>query len=218
MNLPEYNYYFSVEGQTEKNYLHWLERLINQNLNDKVVKFNIKVTNSPLKRIKSLPIDQRVDVYHFCDIESLEPYHIKIFHKTIDDLVKAKSKPNIKDYYLCYSNFTFELWIILHKMNFYSSVSNRKNYIKQINYLFKTDFRGLHEFKRKENIIKILKQLKIEDVINAIWREKEIVRHNELNNYQKIKYKGYNYFRENPSSSVGSYIEKILLEVGLLNE
>ena len=213
MNIKEF--YFSVEGKTEKIYLKWLEDQINKSNPDSKIKFNIIITNSPQKRIRKIPKNGTVDVFHFCDIESSDKYHQEHFKKTIENLVKAKSQSNIKNYFLAYSNYTFDLWIILHKLNYYSASSHRKNYIKQLNKAFNTSFRGMNEFKKEENLKKIFDQLSLEEVKEAIKRNKNIEYHNQLNNYQLINYKGYNYYRENPSLSVGEIIEKILIECNI---
>ena len=205
-------FYFSVEGKTEKIYLKWLEAIINKRHPEKKVKFNIIITHLPQKRIRSIPKNLNVDVFHFCDMESTDQYHQEHFRKTLENLDKAKKSTNVKNYYLAYSNYSFDLWIILHKLDFFSASSHRKNYIRQINSAFNTKFRGMNEFKKEENLKKVLDQLNLEDVLKAIERNKSITYHNQLNGYQKINYKGYNYFRENPSLSVGEIIEKILLE------
>ena len=210
-------YYFTVEGETEREYLRWLEMQINQSNKASIpVKFDILVTNSVQKRLKTLPINKSVVVYHFCDMESLSEYHKNHFLDIIDKLYKASQDPRILEYKLGYSNQSFELWLLLHKTEAYSSSYHRKNYFRDLEKVFNLNLRGTQDFKRKKNIISLLKQLSLDDVIHAINREKEIKRHNELNNYCEVNRHNYHFYWENPSSSIGSCIEEILIENNIL--
>ena len=66
-------YYFSVEGETEKWYLEWLQTQINSTPSSEYnVSFNIQIQKDPLKRAKALPITERVEIWHLSDYESEE--------------------------------------------------------------------------------------------------------------------------------------------------
>lgn len=216
-NKEEKTYFFSVEGKTEKYYLKRIEKLINENPQSKYkVYFDILVTSQPLKRINSLPKNEKNIVYHLCDIESNEPYHQKLFQSIIDGLSMAKKKDHIKDYELGYSNQTFELWILLHKTDSFAPNVHRRNYHREISKAFNKKFRGNQDYKRKEVFNKLLLDISLEDVKKAINREKSIMKRNQNLDYQLFEYKGYNYYKNNPSLTVGNIIEKILLENGLI--
>jgi hypothetical protein len=52
-------------------------------------------------------------------------------------------------------------------------------------------------------------------VINAINRAKLIMQKNKDNRYTLHQYKGYKYYKENPSLDIWEPIEKILKDCGL---
>ncbi len=56
----------------------------------------------------------------------------------------------------------------------------------------------------------------LEDVRSAIQRSKVIMQRNRTNGCVEQKYKGYSYYKENPSLSIWEVVEKILKDCGLL--
>ena len=78
-------YYFSVEGETEYWYLEWLQDQINNSPDAaNKVSFNKQIQKDPLKRAKSLPITEKVEIWHLSDYESSEEVHVKQFTETMD--------------------------------------------------------------------------------------------------------------------------------------
>lgn len=64
-------YYFSVEGDTEKWYLDWLEKIINNDPNSVItVKLDSKIEKSPQRRVKRMSIITQTEIWHLCDYES----------------------------------------------------------------------------------------------------------------------------------------------------
>ena len=57
----------------------------------------------------------------------------------------------------------------------------------------------------------------IDDVKEAIKRAKDIMDKNEENGHKLENYKGYKFYKENPSLSIWKIIEKMLYECGLLS-
>ena len=111
-------YYFSVEGETEKWYLDWLQKTINAvPLAKYNVKLDAKIQKDPLARAKGLSILGRTEITHIFDRESEEEIHVKQFQETLDRMKAVQRTGKQITYKLGYSNFTFELWIILHKMD-----------------------------------------------------------------------------------------------------
>ena len=109
-------YYFSVEGETERLYLEWLRDTINDTIDSKYkVVFDYKVEKDPVKRAKSLIIREETYVYHFADYESDDPVHVKQFLTTMDRLKQTRSLGKQIRYKFGYSNFTFDLWMVLHR-------------------------------------------------------------------------------------------------------
>lgn len=69
---------------------------------------------------------------------------------------------------------------------------------------------NMSDFKR------CLQKISLSDVIAAISRAKEIMKRNEENGYVLQQYKGYTYYRENPSLMIWEPIEKILKDCALV--
>lgn len=72
-------YFFSVEGETEKWYFDHLKSLIN---NDERSKYKVdiicKVNKSPEKFIKALTNPVKAQIFHICDYEADDQEHIFI--------------------------------------------------------------------------------------------------------------------------------------------
>ena len=210
-------YYFSVEGETEQWYLDWLQDQINNAPKaSSKVSFNKQIQKDPLKRAKSLAITDKVEIWHLSDYESSEEVHVKQFRETMDRMADTKSLKKQITYKFGYSNFTFDLWIILHKMDCRGSFLHRKQYITPINKAYEESFENMDEFKHEANFKRCLKKLTLGDVIAAIKRAKTIMNINEKNGYTLQKYRGYSYYRENPSLMIWEIIEKILVACELM--
>ena len=139
------SYYFSVEGENEKWYFEHLQKLINCSEEAVFnVQFNIKIDKSPFSRIKAINVPvyakQKLPVFHVVDYESNTPEHTEQFCGMLDELKYIKTKRAMYDYKLGYSNFAFELWLILHKRTGDFSVADRSRYVEQINTLYGTNF------------------------------------------------------------------------------
>ena len=65
-------------------------------------------------------------------------------------------------------------------------------------------------------INEILRQLTLPNVKEAVDRAKQIMKRNEENGYVLQEYKGYRYYRENPSLAVWEVIERVLVECELV--
>lgn len=206
-------YYFSVEGETEKWYLQWLQNTINGVETRRYnVKFDVKVEKNPKSRIKNLTISHKTEITHIFDMEGQEDAFQKQFCSVLSQMKKAESLGKKIKYYLGYSNLTFDLWMILHKMDCNTEKSDRKQYLDDINkaYPHHEKFQSLKKYKEEENFKKrILATLSFEDVKKAIERANGIMKKKERD-YSPHKYKGYEYYRENPALSLGNAFEKIL--------
>ncbi|SFG75502.1 RloB domain-containing protein [Sporolactobacillus nakayamae] len=110
-------FYFTVEGETEKWYLEWLQKQINSNPDAKYKVFiDSKVEKSPVKRVKSMSNISKIKITHLFDYESNSASHKTQFLRTLDSLKEASKLKQIK-YRSGYSNLTFELWMVLHRQN-----------------------------------------------------------------------------------------------------
>ena len=210
-------YYFTVEGETEQWYLKWLEELINATAEATYkVSFDCPIQKNPLKRAKSMTITRRTDIYHLSDYESDDPIHVKEFMNTMDNMKAAKNSGKQITYKFGYSNLTFDLWMILHKNDCNSGLAHRSQYITHINRAFCESFEDMHQYKKEKNFKRCLSKLQLSDVRCAINRAKNIMETNENNGYILHQYKGFKYYKENPSLMIWEPIENILKDCGII--
>ncbi|MCR4651629.1 MAG: RloB family protein [Lachnospiraceae bacterium] len=210
-------YYFSVEGETEYWYLEWLQEQINNSPQAaNKVSFNKQIQKDPLKRAKSLAITDKVEIWHLSDYESSEPIHIHQFTETMNRMAETKKLKKQIAYKFGYSNFTFDLWMILHKMDCQRTFSHRKQYIAPINKAYSENFENMDEYKHEANFKRCLRKLTLENVIEAVNRSKNIMNTNRQKGYALHQYKGYSYYNENPSLMIWEIIEKILIDCKLI--
>lgn len=210
-------YYFSVEGETEHWYLKWLQDRINEAEESKIkVSFDCPVEKNPVKRAKSMVITRKTEVWHISDYESGEPIHVKQFLETMDKMKEAKGLGKEISYQFGYSNLTFDLWIILHKADCNGTIAHRKNYLAPLNKAFDEHFENMHEYKHEPNFKRCLGKLQMSNVIDAVNRAKIIMQRNKDSGYVLQQYKGYRYYKENPSLAIWEAIENILKDCGLV--
>lgn len=209
-------YYFKVEGETEKWYLDWLQEKINNETESRYkVSIDSKIQKNPLKRAKSLNVISKVEITHLFDYESDEEIHSTQFKTTLDLLKEASNLGKQIKYNLGYSNFSFELWMILHKANCNTLFTHRRQYIDPINAVYSENFEDIKQYKHEDNFKRDLAKISLQEVKDAIGRSKVIMQRNEDNGYVLQQYKGYCYYKENPSLSIWESIDKIIKDCEL---
>ena len=210
-------YEFSVEGETEKWYLQWLESMINDTEESTYkVSFCAKVTKNPRKFIKNINSISTEKLYHVCDVEGSDLASLNSFNSVLDNLHEASESKGI-EYFLGYCNMSFELWLILHKQNYNGNHTNKTEYLAAINKSFSESFSSLSDFKKEANFKRCLGKLRLADVRDAIARANSIMRENESCGRMLVKYKDYEYYKDNPSLSIHSIIEEVMGLCGLVN-
>ena len=206
-------FYFSVEGETEKWYLEWLQKLINaseEKTNNAV--FRIKKAG-PISFAKDAKVPFGAKVNHFFDYEGIE--NESEFIKVLDKMREAEELGKGIEYVSCYSNLTFELWIILNTDAPISSMDNKNGYLPIINKVFEKSYEGLKEYKEEKHFKAILALLTLDDVKAAVLRAEEIMKSNSKNK-TPVQHKKWKWYRDNPSTEVGAAIKDILRECGLM--
>lgn len=211
-------YYLSVEGETEKWYFEHLQKLIN-NKEELLytVKFDIKINKSIISRAKSISAPYKVKAFHICDYESNSNVHTKQFNQVLEDLRNVKKINRNINYKLGYSNFAFDLWIILHKKQQIGAISHRKYYVNGINNAYNEKFQFIDDYKEEKNFKRILSKISLDDVITAINNGNEIRKINQQNskaNYRE--YGQFKYYIENPDVTINECVEQILKECGAI--
>lgn len=210
-------YTFSVEGQTERLYLEWLQQQINNcpDATHKVL-FSIAVEKDPVRLIKRSNIISKTTIYHLCDYEEDTAEYIKRFESTIDKMIAARNTKQIQ-YELGYSNLTFELWMILHKMDSNNAYTDRRQYLGAINRAYNTSYLSLDDYKHENNFKACLAQLSLDDVRAAVKRADRIMDQRANNGCKPVRYRNYPYYRENPSLTINDVIRTIMKDCGLMN-
>ncbi len=215
--LEKSTYSLTVEGECEKLYFEHLRELINECQNKKkqcVFKPDIKVKANPLsfaRRFSNLSIP----FFHIQDIEDYDDvFQRDKFQHLLLDIKSAKKLVNYK---LGYTNFSFDLWMCLHKIDVKVSRGHRKEYLHDINRAFNTKYQYIDEYKRENDFKSILNTISLDDIKKAIKRAKQIRNINEqgLSNIpgqKKIEYCGFEYYCKNPDLNIQEVVEKILNE------
>lgn len=212
-------YYLSVEGETEKWYFEHLQDLINtkEELEYKVA-FDIKINKSIISRAKTISAPYKIKVFHICDYESNEAVHVEQFNQVLKDLNNVKKINKNLDYKLGYSNFSFDLWMILHKKQQIGSVANRKQYIKGINKSYGENFQFIDDYKEERNFKRILSKINLDDVICAVNNGNEIRKMNNKNKKDNYRIYGkFEYYIENPDMTINECVQQILKECGAIS-
>jgi len=210
-------YYFSVEGETEKWYLDWLEAQINLQEETKFkVKLKAEVQKDPVSYAKKLTVQRRTTVWHLSDIEGSTPSHIQSIENTLGRLKDAKNLGKDITYHWGYSNLSFDLWMILHKQNCNAELADVTRYLNHINRAFGEQFESMKEYKEEYNFKHCLGKLSLPEVLSAIERARTIMQRNERDGYLLSQFKGYQYYLHNPSLDLWQPIERILRDCGLL--
>lgn len=210
---------FTVEGETEQWYFEWLTGAINAHPDSLYnVSLVARVQQSPKKYAKTVNPISTPAVTHVCDYESNEEVHVTKFKNILSELKDANSTIGRKfKYGLGYSNFTFELWMILHKQTCNGRLTHRSQYLSHINRAFQESFENLDQYKHETNFKRCLSKLTLNEVCEAITRAKQIMSTKTLDSETPVEYRGFTYYKENPALTIWESIEKILKECGILS-
>ena len=216
--LETRKYTFTVEGETEQWYLLWLRDQINSFEKRKNnVAIVAKVQQSPKKYAKSINAKSTPRITHICDVESNEPVHVEKFQRILSEMKESKTLKKI-DYELGYSNYAFELWMVLHKKTCNGSFADRSQYLEPINQAYGEIFEDLAHYKREDNFKRCLSKLSLEDVKSAIGRAQAITENNKTGGKKIITYMGYKYYKDNPALSIHEAIHKMLIDCGIMKK
>ena len=213
-------FWISVEGENcERLYFEHLAALIN-GCDACTYKASIKpLKASPYSFAKrnSYKLRDRkssgssIPYIHVQDIEDYyHPTQRRRFLDVIDEMRKAESEFGI-DYELGYSNYTFELWMLLHVADMGYSVPNRHAYLEPVNRWFRKDYRSLDAFKARDEFQSVLTEfVTIDSVKKAIVRAKRLDRDALENPERKLEnYRNFKFYQDNPHTTVHGAVEMI---------
>jgi len=173
-------YHAYVEGKQEEMYLKHLENLINS-VEDR--KYNIKIVvknangGSPLSIVKKAANDSVLQID-----EKLKNGKAALFDydQKEPEFIQAIKICQSKKVCSAYSIVNFDLWIILHKKEYSKKVESNLEYQSEIIRLFR--LKKDAKIKNKQSIEKILKQINLDDILNAIKRAEKIEQTNKNDN------------------------------------
>ena len=157
------SYLCVCEGQQEKLYLEHVAKLI-KNFPEKVVKFNCYIDNP--HRLNKL--------YEETDCGVLFDFDFKRrrFENSIILCEKLHRERRNQNIYHAYSNVNFDLWLILHKQDYNRCVSRNNAYVNDVKRVY--NLNGNDDIKKERINKKILDQITLSDVKNAIERAERI--------------------------------------------
>ena len=161
---------------------------------------------------------KKVNSYYFSVEGENEQWYFEYLQKLIRAILEKEVVPHKRSAYkykLGYSNFAFELWLILHKRICNFSVEDRSKYVQNINTLYGTDFTKLKDNKNKETFDKLLNQTTLENVKVAIRNSRKIRIYQEEIGNSMIEYKGFKYYKDNPDLTINECVEIIFSECGI---
>lgn len=211
-------YVFTVEGETERWYFTWLQDEINSRAESLYnVTIVSKVQQSPIKYAKKVNALSTPVITHICDYESNEQPDVAKFENILSELKDANSIKGKKlKYLLGYSNFTFELWMILHKQSCNGHLTNKTQYLRPINNAYGESFESLNQYKEEVNFKRCLSKLTLDDVVGAINRSKRIMEIKVRDGEVPEQYKRFTYYKENPALTIWKSVEEILKDCNLI--
>ena len=216
-------YFISREGDTEQWYFEWLQKIINNDPRTKN-KIEFKFLNvTPSSFTKSNHNTFTRDMLKgscFCRIQDIEDYGTDRIDKFKDLLKSNKDAQKLfpkYHFYIGYSNYTFEVWMISHKAQVRTEV-DRKNYYKQINRAYQKSFLDNDDYKHENNFKSLLQNLSLDDVINNAIPECKRMRNHNITTNPHLKRSDYkfDYFLCNPDTSLHVFVEHILVNAGIL--
>lgn len=216
-------YFISCEGETERWYLEWLQKEINKDDRTKQkVEFVFKniMPSSFAKSNNNTFTKGMISGSTFCriqDIEDYSPCHINKFHALLESNKKAKQLFKNFNFFIGYSNFTFEVWIISHKEQV-RTVTDRCQYYKQINSAYGKNFLDNDDYKHKKNFDSVLKMLSLDDVINNALPECSRFKTLNYQNNRKLVLSmyGFRYILSDPDTTLDEFIKLVLHNAGII--
>lgn len=114
---------------------------------------------------------------------------------------------------LGHTNYCFDLWLILHKEEYYEIVSSQNDYAIEVKKVFNLP---IDANIKKENRVKCInEQIEIDDVLNAIKRAKAI--ESSKSSEESMLTPNGNAYYSNPDTQMHKLMMKIFKEVGILN-
>lgn len=190
----------AVEGKQEKLYFEHLRNLINESSNFKRrVNFKFKDSNggSPSDIVNTAKI-----------YSSMENTIVAVFDHDFKkvDFKEALKRCNKYKIFPAFSIENFNLFLILHKEQYYKQIIPEDNYEKDLRRVFHLEKDC--DVKSEETIQKILSQITLDDVKNAL-RNAAIINQRSKENNKSIMKDIY----EQPFLNINNFVERVFNEL-----
>ncbi len=200
-------FWFCVEGECEKFYFDHLQKLINDADPKNAAEFIIKIDPNFASYIRSK--DPRGTVFFVWDREGNSAEDALLFQKRMKTVFDADSR---YDAYPGYTHLTFELWILLHFGEFCAPCSRKEGYLRLLNDHSSQKFESLKEYKQEKNFRKVLEQISLENVKEAVERGKRIREMKTEHGEKPETFGKFQTYGSNPDLLLHQCVEKILRE------
>lgn len=194
-----------VEGQQEVLYLQHLAKLLTT-FPKTVVKFNVSEGNAH-ELIKSYVEYDSACLFDY-DFNKAEFESNLTTCASLNRKNQKKSKKQSARVYHAYTNVCFDLWLVLHKKDFFAPVSANDAYVKDVIQLYNLPKDS--DIKNEKVIETILSQITLEDVKRAIYRA-QLICGRKLPT-DAIQVGGEKYF-DNPDLSIHNFIEIVIKDI-----
>lgn len=112
---------------------------------------------------------------------------------------------------LGYSNYCFDLWLILHKEDYFEIVENQDAYADKLRQVY-----GLPadaNIKKEKRVTEMISQIELDDIKNAIQRGKKISENNQSREGNKTP-KNNTYY-DNPDTQMHVLLQFLFEKVGI---
>ena len=136
-------------------------------------------------------------------------------HDGKDEKFKEAINLAKKEKVICaYSNFSFGLWIILHKEYETPTVTNSDDYYEKIKRIYNLQsIEG--SIKTEDNFKKVIEQITIEDVKRAIHNAQRLRKNRIENGNVLYREKNGEIHYEQPYVEIDKFIEEILIKCNI---
>ena len=204
MKLYRKTYLCVCEGQQEELYLKHLASLLKRP-RERIITFNTiigqstRLTKSYTEYDSVLLFDYDFDQKKFED-------NIELCHNLYKQTNPSKRKKG-KHIYHAFSNVNFDLWLILHKEDYYKPVTRNDAYISDVRRIYNLGAKS--NIKNRDIIGKILSQITLDSV--RILRAEKIRLGKLDSDSKKI---GSCIYYSNPDFSIHNFLKIVLADCG----
>lgn len=129
-----------------------------------------------------------------------------VVERTIEKSIGKENKIE-----LGYSNYSFDLWLILHKEDYFEVVQNQNDYADKLRQVY--GFSADTKIKKQEIVRKMMDQIELSDIKIAIQRGKKISKDNQ-DKVQNKTPEGNGYYN-NPDTQMHILLQFLFAKIGI---